>query len=77
MRLPVDQYVCIKIPLAVTLERIVANGFLLSVPDVCFFKVSVAPRLKVFLSQTDSSVVIESTDVILGGSPFVESLKGC
>jgi len=77
MRLPVTQYVCVKIPLSATLERVRGNEFLLAVPDVRFFNIVVSPRVTAFVSQTNTNVVIESTKVVLKGSPFVESLNGC
>ena len=77
MQLPVDQYVCVKIPLSATLERIEGNEFLLTVPKVRFFAISVIPYVTAYVSQNQDSVVIESAKVVLKGSPQVERLNGC
>ena len=54
MRLPVDQYVCIKMPLDSTLERMAGTigDFELKVPPVTFFSLSVSPTVKCTVSQT-------------------------
>lgn len=77
MRLPVDQYVCIKMPLDATLTRIDDIRFDLTVPPVSFFHLSVSPTIKTIVTQTENSVVIESNECILEGSPYVVGLNGC
>jgi hypothetical protein len=77
MRLPVDQYVCVKIPLSAKLERKADNTFELTVPDLTFFNLKVSPLVIAEVSQTETSVIIESSQVFLRGSPYVESLNGC
>jgi hypothetical protein len=79
MKLPVEQYVCIRMPLDATLERISgsADMFNLTVPPVTFFNLQVSPMIHCRVYQTSDSVVIESKEVILRGSPFVVSLNGC
>jgi len=77
MQLPVDQYVCIKMPLDATLERMDATFFNLTVPPVTFFNLQVSPMVLCKVSQSDDTVVIESNEVILRGSPYVEGLNGC
>merc|ERR1719171_825470 len=80
MRLPVEQYMCIDIPLGgkPKLQRVgeVDGGFRLTVPPLKIFDLEVFPIVEATVSQTDSSVVIESYKVTLGGSQFVQSLNG-
>lgn len=77
MQLPVEQYVCIKMPLDATLQRIDTNRFNLTVPPVRFFNLDVSPTLLCTVTQGTDAVVIESNECILRGSPYVESLNGC
>jgi hypothetical protein len=77
MRLPVDQYVCIKMPLNAELKRIDESFFNLTVPPVTFFNLQVSPTVQCVVSQTEDAVVIQSNSVHLSGSPYVESLNGC
>jgi hypothetical protein len=80
MQLPVDQYICIQMPLNATLERmgdLDSNKFNLTVPPVRFFNLVVSPMLICTVKQTDHSVNIESTECVLRGSPYVEGLNGC
>lgn len=83
MRLPVEQYVCLALPLDAHLERINTpssssnNLFALTVPPVSFFHLSVSPKVYCNVTQDFNSVVIESNECILSGSPYVESLNGC
>lgn len=77
MKLPVDQYVCIQMPLDATLERMDGIMFNLTVPPVTFFNLAVSPMVLCRVSQSSQAVVIESNDVVLRGSPFVVSLNGC
>ena len=60
MRLPVDQYVCIKMPLNAKLQRLNDNFFNLTVPPVTFFNLQVSPTVQCIVSQTQDAVVIES-----------------
>jgi hypothetical protein len=60
MQLPVEQYVCIKMPLDATLERMHTTVFNLTVPPVKFFHLEVSPMLVCDVIQDDSSVVIRS-----------------
>ena len=48
MKLPVSQYVCIKMPLDANLERLAGseNMFTLTVPPVTFFNLQVSPVIK-------------------------------
>ena len=77
MRLPVDQYVCIKMPLDATLTRVEGNLFDLTVPPVRFFNLDVSPTIHCLVTQNDDAVVIESDSVVLSGSPYVVGLNGC
>lgn len=78
MRLPVEQYVTLDIPMSArfNLERIPGNRFLLSVPPMKFFDVEVNPLVYATVDHTDSAVVIASDEVKLAGSDFVKSLNG-
>lgn len=60
MQLPVEQYVCIKMPLDATLERMHTTVFNLTVPPVKFFHLEVSPMLVCEVTQDDNSVVIKS-----------------
>jgi hypothetical protein len=77
MKLPVDQYICIQMPLNATLERLQNNQFNLTVPPVRFFHLDVSPMLICEVTQNDNSVKISSETCILRGSKYVESLNGC
>lgn len=80
MRLPVDQYVCIDMPLNATLQRMGGSDstmFNLTVPPVTFFHLSVSPMMFCYVTQSEGSVRIQSSSCILRGSPYVESLNGC
>jgi hypothetical protein len=77
MKLPVDQYVCIRMPLDATLQRMQNNRFNLTVPPVKFFTLEVSPTIICDVIQTENSVEIESKECILRGSSYVESLNGC
>ena len=77
MQLPVDQYVCIRMPLDANLDRIGGNRFNLTVPPVRFFTLDVSPTMLCNVSQDAGCVLIESRDCILRGSPYVVSLNGC
>ena len=60
MQLPVEQYVCIKMPLDATLERMHDTIFNLTVPPVKFFNLEVSPMLICDVSQDKNSVIIRS-----------------
>jgi hypothetical protein len=77
MQLPVEQYVCIKMPLDATLARVDGNRFNLTVPPVRFFNLDVSPTMICRVTQSNEAVLIESSECTLRGSPFVESLNGC
>lgn len=77
MQLPVEQYVCIKMPLDATLSRIDGNKFNLTVPPVTFFNLDVSPTMICRVTQTNEAVLIESSECTLRGSPFVVGLNGC
>merc|ERR1712093_149558 len=77
MRLPGDQYVSLDLPLGARLDHVGGNRFLLTVPPLKFFDLEVGPFVFATVEQTDSAVRIESKEVVLKGSPFVESLNGC
>lgn len=77
MKLPVDQYVCIKMPLDATLERIDGAKFNMTVPPVRFFTLDVSPTIICDVGQSNEFVTIESSDCTLRGSPYVEALNGC
>lgn len=77
MKLPVDQYVCLKMPLDATLQRHKSNNFNLTVPPVRFFNLQVSPMLYCTVEQTENSVKIRCTECVLRGSPYVEALNGC
>ena len=65
MQLPVEQYVCIKMPLDATLERMHTTVFNLTVPPVKFFHLEVSPMLVCEVTQDENSVVIKSKYVEL------------
>eukprot|EP01041_Mallomonas_annulata_P010885 gene10885-22728_t len=77
MQLPVDQYVCIKMPLDATLNRMDDVNFNLTVPPVRFFHLDVSPTIICQVTQTPNTVRIQSNNCVLRGSPFVEKLNGC
>ncbi len=77
MQLPVEQYVCIQMPLNATLERIQGNLFRLIVPPVRFFHLDVSPTLYCEVRQTMDTVEIISKKCLLTGSKYIESLNGC
>lgn len=76
MRLPIEQYVCVDMPLAAKLERIQGNRFSLTVPPIKIFSLELLPTMYAKVLQTNSTVVIESEELILAGTRFVESLNG-
>eukprot|EP01039_Chlorochromonas_danica_P006969 gene6969-7710_t len=77
MQLPVDQYVCLEMPLNATLSRIGGSKFNLTVPPVRFFHLDVSPTLFCEVTQSTDSVNISSQTCLLRGSPYVEGLNGC
>lgn len=77
MQLPVDQYVCIKMPLNATLERMHTTIFNLTVPPVGLFNLEVSPMVICDVDQDQESVIIRSNTCILRGSPYVVGLNGC
>jgi hypothetical protein len=77
MKLPVDQYVCIKMPLDATLERVEGSQFNMTVPPVTFFTLAVSPTIICDVTQSEEFVKIESEDCTLQGSPYVVGLNGC
>lgn len=77
MQLPVDQYVCIKMPLDATLERVEGSKFNMTVPPVTFFTLAVSPTIICDVTQGEESVRIVSDDCTLRGSPYVVGLNGC
>lgn len=77
MKLPVDQYVCIKMPLDATLERVEGSQFNMTVPPVTFFTLAVSPTIICDVTQSEEFVKIESEDCTLRGSPYVVGLNGC
>ena len=77
MRLPVEQYVCIEMPLHAHLERIESNRFQLTVPPVTFFHLQVCPTVYCSVAQNNTAVIIQSDKCNLAGSPYVRSLNGC
>lgn len=77
MRLPVEQYVCIKLPLDANLQRLDNDLFELVVPPVRFFHLQVSPSVYCNVTQNNTAVIIESTQCILNGSPYVKGLNGC
>ena len=77
MQLPVDQYVCIKMPLDATLERVSGTRFNMTVPPVRFFNLDVSPTVMCDVTQSDDCVRIVSDECILRGSPYVVGLNGC
>eukprot|EP01031_Cornospumella_fuschlensis_P031806 gene31806-38449_t len=77
MRLPVEQYVCIQMPLNASLERLGGSLFNLTVPPVRFFHLDVSPMLFCEVTQTPDAVSITSSQCVLRGSPYVVGLNGC
>lgn len=77
MQLPVEQYVCIKMPLNAHLERLNMSLFVLTIPPVNFFHLKVSPSAYCTVTQNSTAVIIESDTCILDGSPYVKSLNGC
>lgn len=77
MQLPVDQYVCIKMPLDASLERMTGSQFNMTIPPVKFFTLDVSPTIICLVNQNDHEVTINSNECILRGSPYVVGLNGC
>ena len=77
MKLPVDQYVCIKMPLDATLERMAGTRFNMTVPPVSFFNLELSPTILCDVTQCDDSIKIVSNECVLRGSPYVVGLNGC
>jgi hypothetical protein len=77
MQLPVDQYVCIKMPLDATLERLEGSRFNMTVPPVRFFNLDLSPTILCDVTQSATSVKIVSNECTLRGSPYVVGLNGC
>jgi len=75
MRLPVDQYVLIEMPLNSKLERIGDAEFKLKVPPVNFFWMEVIPTVYCTVTSSEDSVQIESCKCVLSGSNIVEGLN--
>jgi hypothetical protein len=91
MRLPVDQYVLIPMPLGSSLNRMdnidgdvspssidypsECSEFELVVPTISFFKLSLQPVVYATVQPHLNRVVISSTKCVLCGSPFIEKVK--
>lgn len=91
MRLPVEQYVLIPMPLGSSLSRIETydgdsspssidypsdcTEFELVVPNITFFKLSLQPVVYAIVQPHHDRVVISSTKCLLRGSPFIEKVK--
>ncbi|KAL7553710.1 hypothetical protein ACHAWF_017031 [Thalassiosira exigua] len=85
MRLPVEQYVLIPMPLGSSLTRI-ANGriddtppehteFELVVPTIKFFWLTLQPVVYATVQPQENRVVIRSESCVLRGSPFIEKVQ--
>ena len=77
MRLPVEQYVCIEMPLHAHLARLNSNLFQLTVPPVTFFHLQVCPTVYCNVTQNHTAVIIQSDKCNLEGSSYVRSLNSC
>ena len=91
MRLPVDQYVLIPMPLGSSLNRMdnidgdvspssidypsECTEFELVVPTISFFKLSLQPVVYATVQPHHNRVVISSTKCVLCGSPFIDKVK--
>lgn len=78
MKLPVEQYALIKMPLGATLTKVKdSDEFKLEVPNVKFFHLECKPTVYCTVSKSteDNKVTISSQKCILGGSPIVDSLN--
>ena len=74
MRLPVEQYVCVPMPLNSKLSRLpggTTNDFELVVPNVRFLSLEVQPIVHAVVTLADDRVIIEGDRCTLTGSPFV------
>lgn len=77
MRLPVEQYASLKMPLNASLKRINNRQFKLVIPSVKLFHLDVSPIMICDVVQTPQSVEITSNHCILSGSEYVDGLNGC
>lgn len=77
MRLPVEQYACLKMPLNASLKRINNRQFKLVIPSVKLFHLDVSPIMVCDVVQTPQSVEITSNHCVLSGSDYAEGLNGC
>ena len=77
MRLPVDQYVCIDMPMQAKLQRLERASFQLTVPPVNFFHLQVRPTVFCNVTQNQSAVIIQSDTCTLEGSPYIRALNKC
>jgi Protein of unknown function (DUF1997) len=78
MKLPVEQYAVIKLPLGATLSKTKdSDEFKLEVPNVKFFHLECKPTVYCVVSKSTANnmVTITSQKCILGGSPIVDSLN--
>ena len=78
MKLPVEQYALIKMPLGATLTKVKdSDEFKLEVPNVKFFHLECKPTCYCTVSKStdDNKVTISSQKCILSGSPIVDSLN--
>jgi len=74
MRLPVEQYVCVPMPLHAKLSRLPggnSNDFELVVPKVRLGWLEVQPVVHAVATVKDDRVVIEGNQCTLRGSPFI------
>ncbi|KAL7449610.1 hypothetical protein ACHAWC_001663, partial [Mediolabrus comicus] len=85
MRLPVEQYVLIEMPLGSSLTKLDGNNnssynetpteFELVVPEITFFNLTLQPVVLCTVQPMDDKVVISSNNCYLRGSPFIEKTR--
>ena len=75
MRLPSAQYALLDLPYGASLERLEGENFLLKVPTVKFFFLSVEPNVFATVESREDSVVVKSDRcTLLGSDALIERI---
>lgn len=75
MRLPVSQFVLVKVPLGSTLRRIGSELFEIVVPKLELFGIWIQPRVKCTVRSESENVDIQSVSLNIEGSDLVQKLR--